>query len=401
MIKKNAIKELELLFENSGGRIIQPPSRRLQQPPSQIIPTLPAPPSLKPKEKTIWNRIKHYDYSKIKKIASGIGLIASIALLLLKAYNNKKSKRTFEPITFDDEELPFAYPTNERLPNERSNFYIPELSQDYLNEEADRLYGYGGRILPSQQSSQPSQPSQIIPTLPVPSNLNQKEKSIWNKIKDYDYSKIKKIASGIGATALVAGLVLSGIKKKRQAYPVGLMDFSNFSDFEGYGGRILPSQPSQPPSQIIPTLPAPPSLKPKEKTLWNKIKNYDYSKIKKIALGVGTVASIALLLLKAYQHSQNKPSDVFNERDILDDEPIIPSNLLHEPALPSSKWSSNRNDRKPYGFPSDETFKGAPSKLWRGKIPSYPSFDINRSIDNSRNVNEILRYPHEYLYGDL
>lgn len=202
MLKKNASQELEYLFNNSGGRI----EAIFNKTPTSIL----SPPNnLKPKEKTLWNKLKNYDYTTLKKIAKGVGVASSIALLLLGASKIKKSK---SPIK---EQYKYITPVLEYDDEEEDASPYIDFSQG-IHESA---LGFGGRMESLFNRELPNKPIEPPTSILPPTNLKPSEKTIWNKLKDYDYTTLKNIAKGVGKTALIAGAITSYIAHKQSRQP--------------------------------------------------------------------------------------------------------------------------------------------------------------------------------------
>lgn len=88
-------------------------------------------------------------------------------------------------------------------------------------------------------SSHINESSDEVKTLPIPSEIknDSKKMSIWNRIKNYDYSRLQKLAMATGASALVAGLVLLAMKKNQDNNINDIID-----DFNNVFGRFQMDQ---------------------------------------------------------------------------------------------------------------------------------------------------------------
>ena len=77
-------------------------------------------------------------------------------------------------------------------------------------------------------------PTKVAAPVPIEIKNDPVKKTLWEKMKSYDYNKLLKISLGVGAAALVAGLIIHKLYKNQQQQELNVA-INNFNDaFQNY-----------------------------------------------------------------------------------------------------------------------------------------------------------------------
>lgn len=378
-----------MLSENSifksGGRAYKDYSRKVKAPPKNEMSILPIKIDT-PKKKSLFEKMKDYDYSKLKKIALGtVGIASAIALLILnnkyqrnrvREYNAERrrwmqARLPFREVDLPEEDEVQVYPPQdidaveedllaferrllEDFPdlvninnppniiplssiytrgfgegvggNVFSNLYSKVKNMDSsTKKKLAGVAGLAGFIASALLNKNHKAPHGVplfegfgnknpkgyktyekkkIPVIDEDEATDKEVATTWDKVKTLGEQTLLQLAiAGIGLASTIATVILQ--KKIYEALGIPVEDISlepiklDMPKF-GDGGQQYKdySLRSNKPNKTLPNPILPPSINtPKKKSLYEKMKDYDYSTLKKIALGVGMVASIALLIL--------------------------------------------------------------------------------------------------------
>jgi hypothetical protein len=270
----------------------------------------------------VFSKVKNMDSSTKKKIAGTVGLAGFIANALL----NKNNK------------APHGVPLFEGFGKNKN----PKLFKTYEKKK--------------------------IPVIDEDEATDNEIATTWNKVKTFGEQTLLQLAiAGIGLASTIATVLLQHKIYNALDIPVEeislepiKLEVPKFGD----GGQQYRDYSKLNKTLPNPILPPPEINTPKKKSLWEKMKNYDLNTLKKIAGGVGIVASVALLILGAkyfknrYSFEPTRPQDmaISDINDLiseLEQDPQYRQNLpqieapstppfsrrgrrLHEPALESS-----------------------------------------------------------------
>jgi hypothetical protein len=218
-----------------------------------------------------------------------------------------------------------------------------------------------------------------IPVIDEEKATDEEVATTWDKVKTFGEQTLLQLAiAGIGLASTIATVLLQHKIYKALGIPVEeislepiKLDVPKFGD----GGQQYRDYSKLNKTLPNPILPPPEINTPKKKSLWEKMKNYDLNTLKKIAGGVGIVASVALLILGAkyfknrYSFEPTRPqdmamSDINDLISELEQDPqyrqILPQieapstppfsrqgrRLLHEPAFESSYYEPSIPSRR-------------------------------------------------------
>jgi hypothetical protein len=339
MISENSIFK-------SGGKQFKDYSRKPKAPPKKEVSILPIEVDT-PKKKSLYEKMKDYDFSTLKKIAlSSLGVISAVALIILGVRYKIKSKRQLiQYIELDPEEIkePVSFVIQ---PEEFSNYgngmcggnVFSDVYKKVSNMDSSTkkkivgvagLAGFIANALLNKNHKAPhgvplfegfgknknpklfkTYEKKKIPVIDEEKATDKDVATTWDKVKTLGEQTLLQLAiAGIGLASTIATVILQ--KKIYEALGIPVEDITlepiklEIPKF-GEGGQNYKNYSK--PNKTLPNPILPPEINtPKKKSLFEKMKDYDFTTLKKVALGsIGVIATVALIILGIKYGIKNK-----------------------------------------------------------------------------------------------